>query len=105
MKSPLLKWVLSAAALGALIAIVFSILFAFLIRDSGLSYKWYRLFNRVQILLWPSSFWMEATAGEVDTATHCEFLSLAILGNVVVYSAIGLVLFAIKRLIASALRR
>ena len=55
--------------------------------------------HRLIVALWPSSFWLMATEGIEGTPQAYLFISMSIAANVVVYSALGCVLWGIKLII------
>ena len=53
----------------------------------------------VEKVFWPSSFWLMATEGIERTPLAYFFVSVSIVANMVVYSALGCFLWGIKLII------
>jgi hypothetical protein len=98
-KHPFLRWLLLSALLGLIVPITL-LLIQMPARGTSFSYPLHRL----MILLWPSSFWLLATEGIEGTPRAYLFTSMSIVANMVVYGAMGCLLWGVKLIITTSRR-
>ena len=89
MKHSFSRWLVVSAVVGLAVPIAF-----FVAREVISSSN---TMDSITLIAWPSSFFMMATDGEPAwTATYNYFLAMSVLANILLYSAVGSILWRIK---------
>lgn len=96
MRPTFVKWLTASLTLGLLVPIAFLLAQEIVVVHMGWTSVTYPL-HRLMRLLWPSSVWLMATVGIERAPIGYLFVLISVLANVVLYGAVGAVLWVAYR--------
>jgi hypothetical protein len=93
-RRPSVRWAARFGALGAVLALAFLGLLHIGAERWGL--RTHFMVLQVAEVVWPSSFWLLATAGSEDTVQGWSIVAMSIAANALLYAFIGAMISALR---------